>query len=104
MKSEQFIEIVNRQCQQCLDILDIKNLEYATDIDRLHNFNVASTMQQITEEQALAGMWAKHIVSINDMIHSGKTYTRERWEEKITDAINYLLLLRALIEQTGRAS
>jgi hypothetical protein len=43
-------------------------------------------------------MMAKHTVSIYDMCNSGKEYSIDMWNEKITDSINYLLLLRALIE------
>ena len=32
------------------------------------------------------------------MVASEKTYSKELWEEKIKDNINYLLLLRALLE------
>ena len=58
--------------------------EYTT-ADRLHNFRVAATMQGITPAQALAGMMAKHTVSIYDMCNSE------------TDHINYLLLLAAAV-------
>jgi hypothetical protein len=40
----------------------------------------------------------KHIKSLADMIASEKAYSKELWEEKIQDNINYLLLLRALLE------
>ena len=43
-------------------------------------------------------MMAKHTVSIYDMCNSGQKYPIELWNEKITDHINYLLLLRAIIE------
>lgn len=44
-------------------------------------------------------MMAKHTVSIYDMCNSGLKYPIELWNEKITDHINYLLLLRAIIEE-----
>jgi len=43
-------------------------------------------------------MMAKHTVSIYDMCGSGEIYDIAKWDEKITDHINYLLLLRALVE------
>jgi hypothetical protein len=46
-------------------------------------------------------MWFKHIISISDLIddldHTIPPY--ELWDEKITDAINYLILLDALIHE-----
>ena len=96
-----FIEIVEQQLEWCKRMLLVKGEEYGTE-DRLHNFKIARSVQQCSEEQALAGMMTKHIVSIYDMCKSGEAYTEERWNEKIGDSINYLLLLRALIEDTKK--
>jgi hypothetical protein len=35
------------------------------------------------------------------MINAGKFYPEEVWDEKLTDSINYHLLLRALVEEPG---
>jgi hypothetical protein len=48
---------------------------------------------------ALAGMMAKHTVSVYDMIGTGKVYPMELWEEKIKDSINDLFLLWALLHE-----
>lgn len=95
MKTEQFNNIIEAQQKRCTDILITKAKEYAT-TDRLHNFKVAAELQMTTPINALAGMLAKHTVSIYDMCRSGKTYSEAMWDEKITDHINYLLLLKAL--------
>lgn len=50
-------------------------------------------------KEALAGMMAKHTISVYDMCRSGKDYPIELWNEKITDHINYLLLLKAIVEE-----
>ena len=44
-------------------------------------------------------MMAKHTVSVYDMCNIGDNYPLELWSEKITDSINYLILLRALVEE-----
>lgn len=75
-----------------------KAKEYATE-DRLHNFRVAAVLQRVSAKDALAGMMAKHTVSVYDMCGSEETFSQELWDEKITDSINYLLLLRALIQE-----
>ena len=98
MNTEKFNEIINEQMQRSVDVLVAKAKEYATE-DRLHNFKVAAHLQSETPIQALQGMLAKHTISINDMCNSGRTYPIEAWNEKITDSINYLLLLRALVEE-----
>jgi hypothetical protein len=40
---------------------------------------------------------SKHTISIFDMGRSKQDFPLEKWDEKITDHINYLILLRALI-------
>lgn len=98
MNIEKFNQVIEEQMKRSTDLLIVKAKEYATD-DRLHNFKIASALQQCKPSQALAGMMAKHTVSIYDMCNSGQKYPIELWNEKITDHINYLLLLRAIIEE-----
>lgn len=45
-------------------------------------------------------MLAKHIVSVYDMCLTGSEhYGADAWDEKITDSINYLILLRAIVKE-----
>lgn len=97
MKTQQFNEIIHEQISRSLDLLVVKAKEYGPE-DRLHNFKVAAVLQGETPVQALQGMLAKHTVSINDLCRTGSR-DLNIWNEKITDSINYLLLLRALIEE-----
>ena len=96
MTGEIFHEVIKNQIDHCIDILVIKAEEYATS-DRLHNFKNAAGMMSCDPKAALAGMMAKHTISVYDMCRSGKEYPIEMWDEKITDHINYLLLLKALV-------
>lgn len=96
MTAELFNKVCNDQVNHCLEVLGVKANEYATE-DRLHNFKNAAAIQNCDPKEALAGMMAKHTISVYDMCKSGKDYPIDLWEEKITDHINYLLLLRALI-------
>ena len=98
MTTEVFNRIIDTQINICKDTLISKAREYATD-DRLHNFKTAAVLQGRTTVQALAGMMAKHTVSVYDMIQSGKKFPQEHWNEKITDSINYLLLLTAAVRE-----
>lgn len=90
---------VRAQLDYCEKLLTKKGKEYAPDEDRdrLAVFKTAAKLEGTTPEQALAGMMAKHTVSIYDMCSSGEKYEMDVWSEKITDHINYLLLLRALV-------
>ena len=96
MHVEQFAEVMGAQFQLCEDVLVDKRREYAT-AEVLHNFYQAAKMQNITPLEALAGMMAKHTVSLYDMCRSEYNFDMSKWNEKITDHINYLILLKAIV-------
>lgn len=97
MNNKDFETVVGQQLDHCRDLLILKGKEYSTEEDKLHNFKIAAEMQGITQKQALGGMMAKHTVSIYDMIQSVNDFPLIKWDEKITDHINYLLLLRGIL-------
>ncbi len=101
MKTNEFEMVLENQIKRCTGMLITKAKEYATE-DRLHNFKVAAELQGCSCEQALAGMMAKHTVSIYDMCKSKEEFPMAQWEEKITDHINYLLLLKAVVEENSQ--
>lgn len=98
MNTEDFNAIILDQLENSKEMLIKKSEEYATDTDRLHNFRQAAHLSGESMVKALAGMMVKHTVSIYDMINNPDTfYDMDVWNEKITDHINYLLLLRAVV-------
>ena len=99
MTATEFERIFDEQVERSRMVLVNKASEYATE-DRLHNFKVAAALEGKTQEQALAGMMAKHTVSVYDMAESGLAYPIELWQEKITDHINYLFLLNAIVRES----
>ena len=103
MTSKEFEEVVESQFEICENVLFNKAKEYAKDDDRLHNFKTAAALMGDTPIKALAGMMRKHTVSVYDMCESGQDYPIELWDEKITDHINYLLLLKAAVLE-GKAN
>jgi hypothetical protein len=97
MTTEVFEKIFNETVERSRQVLVNKAREYATD-DRLHNFKVAAEVEGVSPIQALGGMMAKHTVSVYDLIRNGtNSEPMCMWDEKITDSINYLILLRALV-------
>ena len=96
MNHDDLKAIFQFQMEDCRDVLFTKSEEYASDTDRLHNFKVAAKLLDERPEQVLAGFMAKHSVSVFDMCNSNEAYSDKLWSEKITDHINYLILLRAL--------
>lgn len=102
MNQNDFTDVVNEQIEFCKDILCAKSKEYSTDTDKLHNFKNAAGMMGCDPKEALAGMMAKHTISVYDMCRDGKKHDLGLWEEKITDHINYLLLLKALVVEEAK--
>ncbi len=98
MTITQFETVAKNQLSACETFLTTKGKEYALqpDIDRLDHFKVAAAITGGSPHAALWGMLAKHLVSLADMCKSEELFTLERWNEKITDSINYLVLLKAI--------
>lgn len=103
MTVENFNMIVKEQLARCESLLIDKGREYALGADRLAAFKKAAAFQNTTQAEAALGMMVKHLVSVSDMIQSHEHFTISRWDEKITDSINYLLILRAIIEEDESA-
>lgn len=103
MIQKDFNEVVIRQTDRCKSILTAKGAEYApravksSGIDRLAHFKKAAVVMNSTPKAALMGMLSKHLISVSDMCTDDRVYPKEQWDEKITDSINYLLILRALV-------
>lgn len=96
MKQNEFEKVVNEQLDYCRYLLVEKCKEYATGVDRLNAFKKAGALQDVSPKEALAGMMAKHTFSMYEMCHD-ENHSIEKWTEKITDHINYLLLLKAIV-------
>ena len=109
-----FNDLIVDQIEVCKSMMVGKAQEYAADDDcvirdRLHNFHLASAISGRNELQSAAGMMVKHTTSIYDLIAQSETTPmtdkqRMLWIEKITDHINYLLILRVLVEEKYRTT
>lgn len=99
MNEADFNDVVIRRVERIKTILGRKAAEYASEGDRLHNFKSAGLLLGTTPEQALLGFLMKHLVSIFDMVHDVPVQQKPlaQWDEKIGDAINYLILLEGLV-------
>lgn len=99
MRMKNFNNVVYEQINYCKELLISKGQEYVGEReDRLSAYKRTMALMGGTQKQALAGLMAKHTLSIYDMCKGGE-YSKDKWIEKITDHINYLLLLRAVVEE-----
>jgi hypothetical protein len=100
MNADQFEQIAEARISHCRTTLLVKGKEYARGGDRLHNFKTAARINGTGPTLALWGMLAKHVVSVHDMVldaEQGQPPTPSMLREKITDWINYGLLLEGLL-------
>jgi len=107
MTPEEFTKIIEKRLEQCLKTQKLKGEEYSRNGNRFHNFKVAARIKGETPEQALFGMYVKHLVSVMDMIEDvvlyGKVPSEEMLEEKIGDSIIYHLLLEGMFRERMQA-
>ena len=98
MNTDQFNEIIEDRLASIKHVLGSKAREYAIG-DRLYNFKRAGKILRTTPQKALAGMFVKHLVSVLDLVEGSLEPTEYMIEEKIGDAINYLILLEAVLKE-----
>lgn len=114
MQHKKFEKLLNEIIKRVTDTLAIKNTEYSTGSDKLYNFKRSGERRRKTPEESLMGMAEKHYTSITDIVDKIELenqkaglhipvrpsfLTKDKLEEKITDGINYLILLEALIKE-----
>lgn len=105
MTDQEFDAVLNARIKKIKMVLGKKAAEYARG-DRLSNFKKAGAAMSCTPEQACVAFWMKHVISIADLVNDlyvGKVAKPEMWDEKIGDAVNYLVLLEGLISERLRS-
>lgn len=104
MTRKQFVQdVVQRRVQLIQDVLQSKNEEYAGQEDVFKAFTEALPLSFHDTKQAVAWEFmVKHLQSIKMIIEarskSGKIPDEKVLEEKIGDAINYLILIEGMFK------
>jgi hypothetical protein len=92
---------INNRLDYVKGLLLVKAKEYVRNNNRFHSFDRGSALTGECREKVLWGFLLKHIISIQDMINdineTGDLPSKELVSEKAGDAISYLLLLEASI-------
>ena len=105
MTRKQFVEdVVQRRVQLIQDVLQNKNEEYAGKEDVFKAFTEALPLSFHDTKQAVAWEFmVKHLQSIKVIIEerakTGKLPNEKLLEEKIGDAINYLILIEGMFKE-----
>ncbi|QPL14700.1 hypothetical protein SEA_SCHWARTZ33_55 [Gordonia phage Schwartz33] len=107
MDNETFEDIVEQLIEKVRTTLLIKTAEYVPEEtkDRFHNFHISAAFNQQKPTEALWGFLTKHLVSLADMVKDESTkHSMEKWDEKINDAIIYLILLKGIVTENECAA
>lgn len=101
MTDQQFQEVLQQRLKKIEQTLGQKAKEYATNMDKLHNFNVGARLTGQTRERVLWGFALKHYISFLDILDGldkGKLPIEAMVDEKVGDLINYLVLVEASLK------
>lgn len=105
MESAVFNQLVEDTLAEVRQILVAKGVEYVPggeEQDRFHNFEISAAFNQQRSTEALWGFLTKHLVSLSDMVKVDSTdHTMAKWDEKIHDAIIYLILLKGIVTENN---
>ena len=99
MNHDTFSNEVEAQFKRCKRTLIKKAEEYAKGDDRLEQFYRGAEVLQLPPTSVALSFGMKHITSIADMVKDPTVYSPRQWNEKIGDAINYLVFVRALVTE-----
>ena len=97
MNNNQFTEVVLGLLDECKELLVKKGEDYSTDADRLDSFKSAEQFTSLTQWQCWEALFFKHVQSLRSYMKSGRKPLNEDIHHRIRDAINYLILLEAML-------
>lgn len=100
MTDNPMMAAIYEQMRRCESILAEKFKDYGNHEDPFWHFNRAAELLEQTPQQVLMTLFSKHLTCIVEMAKDPHASSSARWEEKITDAINYLLILSAMVGES----
>jgi len=94
---EDLISNVRHTYRKALEIIERKNADYATQSDPFANFRTANILG-LTVEKGILVRTLDKIMRVSNLLEHEAFVTEESMEDTLTDAINYLALLKAYRE------
>ena len=104
MKIKNFKNLLEKRFEKTRKTYSVKMNEYATDLDVFQSFKNGIGFSFHNTPEGVAWEYAcKHFESIKTIISKlpDEVPTDELLDEKIGDAINYLIILEGLIKERG---
>jgi hypothetical protein len=108
MNNANFIESTKVFFQKCLDVMNTKGQEYSGSEDKFANFKRLAKKYRVPTEEICGIYMTKHMDSIDSFIRerrAGKSVMElemglsEPISGRIGDAINYLFILKGIIDE-----
>lgn len=100
MTNRAFDAILAERLAKTRTVLASKGDQYDAPGDRLRNFKDAAALTGESPAQVCIGFMAKHLVGLFDVVNRQARGDHSRdhlLDERVTDAVNYLVLLEALV-------
>ena len=98
MNRIEFNQLIDKRKELIESVLKKKGGEYANEANVFHNFEEGSKMSFHSNREMVAWEYMiKHLQSIKDMISNNTPYSEHIIREKFGDAINYLILIEAMM-------
>ena len=100
MNTSTFNACTQELLEHCRKIRDSKGIDYTDGEDRLSNFKTNAKRWCTNPRLVWAIYFGKHLDAIASHVHRGQVES-EPIKDRIADAINYLILYWALINDSG---
>ena len=102
MNKTEFNKLVDKRKELIESVSQKKGAEYAADANVFHNFEDGAKMSFHSNREMVAWEYMiKHLQSIKDMISNNTPYSEHVIREKFGDAINYMILMEAMMLETN---
>lgn len=94
-----FVQDAERLLNRCVELLRSKASDYADGHDAFINFKTAAQVAGISPEQTLLTLLGMKISRLTQLVGKNKTAKHESSEDTMLDIINYVLLLRGMLQE-----
>lgn len=101
MNRQEFIKSIENTYKLGVDIIKIKNADYANSEDPFKNFR-SSEIIGLSVEQAILVRVLDKITRISNLLSKEADVKEESLEDTITDCANYLAIMKAYRESTEK--
>ena len=101
---EIFLDDARKTFDECLKILSSKNHDYSELMDPFSNFKVSARVASISPAQAALVLVGTKISRLTQLVGNGKNPMNEKTQDTIVDLINYLMLLKGILDEQNEGT